>query len=281
MRSNSVKSKTLLTLASLVLPGVFESASADTIVPIDQTRSVITFLIVPQCSGAGSDKDAADGFGPFDSIIETLIDCDSGLGFGSGSQQSQIGPNSLMASGIGISEALGPAQEIIHASGVSYFSVTFELASESEFTMEGLLSAESLGSPLGASVSASLRDSNNQVVFGFIVDPGPDGGPNTQVIEESGLLNPGVYTLWARAEILIDNEVPPGLSGEAAFDFVFVAETVCVADLDGDGNVGAFDLAMLLGGWGPCPVCPADLDGDGNVGPFDLALLLGNWGPCQ
>ncbi len=55
----------------------------------------------------------------------------------------------------------------------------------------------------------------------------------------------------------------------------------CPADLDGDGNVGAFDLAVLLGAWGPCVGCPEDLDGDGAVGPFDLALMLGSWGPCS
>ena len=55
----------------------------------------------------------------------------------------------------------------------------------------------------------------------------------------------------------------------------------CMADLDGSGGVGAFDLAMLLGSWGPCPGCPADLDCDGNVGAADLAELLGSWGSCQ
>ncbi len=54
----------------------------------------------------------------------------------------------------------------------------------------------------------------------------------------------------------------------------------CSADLDGDGGVGASDLAQLLGSWGPCPECSADLDGSGDVGAFDLALLLGAWGPC-
>ena len=49
-------------------------------------------------------------------------------------------------------------------------------------------------------------------------------------------------------------------------------------DLDGDGMVGPFDLALLLGNWGLCECCPADLDGNGIVGPFDLALLLGDWG---
>jgi len=49
-------------------------------------------------------------------------------------------------------------------------------------------------------------------------------------------------------------------------------------DLDGDGMVGAADLDLLLGSWGPCECCPADLDGNGTVGASDLALLLGDWG---
>ncbi len=60
-------------------------------------------------------------------------------------------------------------------------------------------------------------------------------------------------------------------------------------DFDADCDVGAFDLAQLLGTWGPCAepcepgdpggTCPADLDGNCDVGAFDLALLLGSWGP--
>lgn len=54
-------------------------------------------------------------------------------------------------------------------------------------------------------------------------------------------------------------------------------------DLNGDGVVGAPDLAQLLGSWGPCPApptgCPADLTSDGTVGAADLAQLLGSWGP--
>ncbi len=55
----------------------------------------------------------------------------------------------------------------------------------------------------------------------------------------------------------------------------------CPADLDGDGAVGAADLAELLGSWGPCAGCPADFDIDGDVDAADLATLLGNWGLCQ
>ena len=53
------------------------------------------------------------------------------------------------------------------------------------------------------------------------------------------------------------------------------------ADFNFDGAVNAFDLAILLGSWGPCPAkvpCPVDLDGDGFINAFDLAILLGNWG---
>lgn len=55
----------------------------------------------------------------------------------------------------------------------------------------------------------------------------------------------------------------------------------CPSDFNGDGSVDAFDLATLLGKWGPCLNCPEDLDGNGNVDAFDLAVLLGSWGPCS
>ncbi len=55
----------------------------------------------------------------------------------------------------------------------------------------------------------------------------------------------------------------------------------CPQDLDGDGSVGAFDLAVLLGSWGPCEGCPADFNGDNVVNAADLAQLLGAWGPCE
>ena len=53
-----------------------------------------------------------------------------------------------------------------------------------------------------------------------------------------------------------------------------------------DGNVGAGDLAFLLGNWEPIPPDPdprvlcLDMEPNGVIGAFDLANLLGNWGPC-
>jgi outer membrane protein assembly factor BamB len=52
-------------------------------------------------------------------------------------------------------------------------------------------------------------------------------------------------------------------------------------DLDGDGDVDAADLAILLGAWGSCGACPADLDGDGDADGADLAVLLGHWGQSR
>ncbi len=58
-------------------------------------------------------------------------------------------------------------------------------------------------------------------------------------------------------------------------------ECEVIGDLDGDGDVDAADLILLLGAWGACDDCancPADLDGDCDVDGADLILLLGNWG---
>jgi WD40 repeat protein len=52
------------------------------------------------------------------------------------------------------------------------------------------------------------------------------------------------------------------------------------ADLNGDGVVDGFDLALLLGAWGQClpkAPCPADLDGNGFVNGLDLTTLLAAW----
>ncbi len=57
----------------------------------------------------------------------------------------------------------------------------------------------------------------------------------------------------------------------------------CPTDVDGDGDINAFDLANLLGKWGPVTSASVCLDADGNglIEAFDLALLLGSWGPCE
>ncbi len=56
----------------------------------------------------------------------------------------------------------------------------------------------------------------------------------------------------------------------------------CSADITGNGNVDAADLAAVLSAWGGTPTgkANADVDGDGSVNGADLAIVLGSWGPC-
>ena len=56
----------------------------------------------------------------------------------------------------------------------------------------------------------------------------------------------------------------------------------CDADVTGNGNVDAADLAAVLSAWGGAPTgkANADVNGDGNVDAADLAAVLSSWGPC-
>jgi hypothetical protein len=62
----------------------------------------------------------------------------------------------------------------------------------------------------------------------------------------------------------------------------FNAPCSCFGDLDGDGQVGATDLAYVLYGWQEGPgYNGGDLSGDGETDSVDVALLLSNWGACN
>jgi len=56
---------------------------------------------------------------------------------------------------------------------------------------------------------------------------------------------------------------------------VLTVRTTFSPDFDGDGSVGAVDLALYLAAWG---TPNGDLDGDGLSNSQDLALLLASWG---
>ena len=267
-------------LVVALLAASHSQAGGATIIPLEQARSVSTLLIVPQCLGKTSDSDAAEGFDPFEGFVETVLGCDSGFGSASAAQQSQIDESSMTASGSGRSDAGGPVPNVIHAFGDSLFRVTFELPAASNFQLNGVLSAASSPEPavlVGALIS--LRDAQQQVIFQHLVEPGPGGKPNTQVVEEADVLEAGVYTLQAEAGSFIDNDVPPSRAGDTSFELTFNVSVL--GDLNGDGVVGIGDLLALLAAWGPCAdcdSCPADLNGDCTVGVADLLLLFANWG---
>ncbi|MBL9120826.1 MAG: hypothetical protein JNL80_13025 [Phycisphaerae bacterium] len=64
---------------------------------------------------------------------------------------------------------------------------------------------------------------------------------------------------------------------EGGFWAIMPQSPACAADFDQSGDVGAPDLAIVLGGWG---TGIGDLDGNGIVGAPDIAILLGAWGEC-
>jgi hypothetical protein len=75
---------------------------------------------------------------------------------------------------------------------------------------------------------------------------------------------------WTAADAYGYNVAPPGGC---------VIGQPCPADLNGDGSVGATDLAEVLAAWGTNdPII--DLNDDGSVGAADLAVLLAGWGVC-
>ena len=67
--------------------------------------------------------------------------------------------------------------------------------------------------------------------------------------------------------------------GVLAFPDCFGCTVTCPADLDGDGEVGGSDIAILLAQWGEQG--DADLDGNGFVDGPDLTIVLANWGACS
>jgi hypothetical protein len=74
------------------------------------------------------------------------------------------------------------------------------------------------------------------------------------------------YDLWAQH----------GKSAPVDMDVAEIAISSGVpGDLNGDGQVNAADLAILLGQWGGPGT--ADFDGNGTVAAADLAFLLASW----
>ena len=146
------------------------------------------------------------------------------------------------------------------------------LASESDAAADKLgitISQFDTFALLGDIIDDALN--NDGLVYGITnidtpIAPGLPGDPRDVPPAE----DPDV-ALWA------DDVHPSTVAHEVFANVVFDALiTGNPADLDGNGIVGAADLAILLGSWGPCEGCPADLDGDGAVGAADLAILLGS-----
>ena len=67
-----------------------------------------------------------------------------------------------------------------------------------------------------------------------------------------------------------------GLFTERSINLTISARVFNRGDVDGDGIIGATDLAILLSSWNGNGI--ADLNVDGIIDSIDLAMLLGGWG---
>jgi len=139
-------------------------------------------------------------------------------------------------------------------------------------------------------------DGSRVLLFYRTQFPPATGGEGYMWID--GTLKP-LETLAAEAGIALTPDIrmalPLGMSADG-YTIVGTARTAsgiqgfildlprpsnpCPADLNGDSEVGAADLAALLSAWGGA-AGSADLDGDGAVGASDLAALLSAWGGCS
>ena len=148
----------------------------------------------------------------------------------------------------------------------------------------------------------SNTEGNNPESDVFVVEVSDDGGQSWVNLETVGPAGAEVGGGWFRKQFRIADV--PGMTNtsqlrirfhasdlggpsvvEAGVDGVEVGTLGCdkggiPGDFDGDEDVDASDLLVLLAAWGECPdpECPADLDGDGDVDAADLLILLANWG---
>jgi hypothetical protein len=123
--------------------------------------------------------------------------------------------------------------------------------------------------------SAAVPPVNTEYAYGDVrVGPDANGFVPSQIAFCPG---DGVYTIgvFDPATAPAGTETP----GAGVKGCTYETGTPCPGDFDGDGAVGAADLALLLGNWGGSG--NGDLDGSGAVDAADLSSLLGAWGPCQ
>ena len=246
-----------------------------TIIPIDQDRWIQT-AVWSECQLLTKvNSDAAKGFSPFNSLVKTMQQCDDILGWAIASQRSEIGASSMTACGRATSEGESPT--LLQTVAASVFEVVFEVPAASDFAVDGMIGVDG-GPPNLITALIRLTGPGDQLIFEHTLVA--TGGPDSQVIEEAGVLKPGEYTLYAYADFSWANPIDVIPLGEAFFDFMFVIAGPCPADLDGSGDVGVKDLLIVLGAWGPNKGHPADFDNSGDVGVKDLLFLLGTWGPC-
>ncbi len=149
------------------------------------------------------------------------------------------------------------------------------------------LTADLLGTPIADGVPTPgvlpltgtlLVDGDALVLDATFSNSASQTQPVGQAFDAIPLALPTVIPAGATANLLMagtvsEVTVASGLSADLS---AVGLRRTNPADLNGDGLVGAADLAIMLDAWGGTG--PADLNGDGVVGAADLSILLDAWG---
>lgn len=160
---------------------------------------------------------------------------------------------------------------------------------------DGVQELELIGEDLGANEDGYERPLGGFPIGTLRIGPMPTTVRLVDAIDNDGLGDGSCETLYVDRLQLDANTtletngctihcrelvLDPSATIDVPGNVVIVTEPApCPADLDGDGDVGPQDLALLLGAWNTTDAA-ADLDGDGTVGAQDLAILLGAWSAC-
>ena len=226
MRTLRASALTLGTLAA----GLGSVALGAGIAPSSQTRSVAATASI-DFGELGSDfitqSDFAPGFSTFNSTVSA--DPNGNLNWpgisATASQLSEIMTNTISGDGTASAGAdPGGAVSGVAADGSSSMSVTFTIAGNAPYTLDGLIDAASSGSTGVGAASVTLTGPGGTI---FTLDT----TSGALVVADAGLLTPGTYTLAASAlaEMTFGED-----SGDASFSVLFtIPEPTTLAALVG------------------------------------------------
>lgn len=154
----------------------------------------------------------------------------------------------------------------IHVESVSVIPVIQEIAENHVLTIEVQPGENVIPVSLSGSVEV-VAQAKSIGIFGLVT------GAATVSLDFPNSIRLGSFTGPAGGPL------PEGIVIESC-RAPFRYNRLCPGDIDGDGDLGFFEVLAILAAWGN-DGGPEDVDGDGTVGFGDVLLVLTNWGPCS
>lgn len=197
---------------------------ADFVTPTSQSRSVegTCEVIGPELSDNDYQFSSAPDFGPYSDSVLASASVTPFSATASGVQNSAILGNGMFGTGSAAANCTGGATTFSSAEGSSFFSVTFTLNSNADYTLTGSISSAIAGGSGGGGAGLALYDSLANVVESIEVN---DSGFDS--ILASGSLSSGTYTMLAFANSSASADFANTNSSASAdyeFDLTFTPE---------------------------------------------------------